>query len=887
MQDLTSVYRIASPRRHGWPLLGAVLLLAALFVPMNTQAQGTAGDTADDAAETVELGKFLVLSSRGLPAFSPDAASADAKEAEHEAAEVLDQRLLSMQPDGKPLWPAEGDRAKLPGSGEQSWRRANGLPAAQGDGAQLAYLAAYVEAERFSDAKLTVTSHHPLRVYLDGEQVAEKKSSEAADADAGSVDAELPLTTGKHLLLLQVAYDADAGDWYLDAQLESPHSLTTSTDPAHALRLTDVLDRDDVTNVSVSADGAYLALSLRNPAVPAEHGETWMELRRTDDGSRVRTLHESANFQWLPEGHQYSYVRSNDDKSTLWLASVEGGDIERVLHGVENMGFYAWLPDASGVIFSINQEEEKNDLGAKRYRHPNDRWSGWRGTSSLHHAVRGGGQRPLTQPHRTLSFADISPDGTHLLLGDSRVDPTRRPFNDSTLYELDLATLESRELTTITWVGSSQYSPDGKKLLITGAPTAFGDIGINVPEGVLPNEYDSQAYIYDLASGEVDPITRDFDPSLIDTYWSHGDANSIYLRVTEGPQNLLYRYDIAARSFERLDVGLTKVDGMAIARKAPVLAGYGSGLEQPEEAFLLDLSKAAASKRHIWGPATDLSDIRLGKIEPWDFETEDGTIVGRVHYPPNFDPAKKYPLLVYYYGGTAPVEREFAGRYPKSLWSAHGYLVYVLQPSGTYGFGQEFAARHVNNWGKTVIGEIVKGVETFLEQHPYADADAVGCLGASYGGFMTDLLLASSDVCKAGISHAGISDLTNYWGHGWWGWLYNAAAAADSYPWNRRDLYVDQSAVYHADKITAPLLLLHGAADNNVPPGQSETLYTALSVLGRDVEFITFDGEGHQIFNYKPRVLWAQTIIAWFDRHLKKQPEYWQHLWGTPEEPKG
>jgi predicted peptidase len=250
-----------------------------------------------------------------------------------------------------------------------------------------------------------------------------------------------------------------------------------------------------------------------------------------------------------------------------------------------------------------------------------------------------------------------------------------------------------------------------------------------------------------------------------------------------------------------------------------------------------------------------------------------------VHYPPDFDAAQKYPCIVYYYGGTSPVNRSFGGRYPKNLWAANGYVVYVLQPSGATGFGQEFSARHVNDWGKTTLGEIVEGTKKFLEAHDFVDPERVGCIGASYGGFMTQLLVTKTDMFAAAVSHAGISDITSYWGEGYWGYEYNAVSAANSFPWNRPDIYIDQSPLFAADKVNTPLLLLHGADDTNVPPGESEQMYTALKLLGKEVEYIKVAGQNHWILDYKKRIVWSNTIVSWFDKWLKDEPEWWNDMY--------
>ena len=273
-------------------------------------------------------------------------------------------------------------------------------------------------------------------------------------------------------------------------------------------------------------------------------------------------------------------------------------------------------------------------------------------------------------------------------------------------------------------------------------------------------------------------------------------------------------------------------------------------------------------------------DISFGKTEPWNFVNKDGTtIYGRVYYPPNYDESKKYPVIVNFYGGTSPIGRSFGGRYPINNWTAGGYIVYVLQPSGATGFGQDFSALHVNGWGFDAIDDIIDGTKEFLNEHTTADSENVGCIGASYGGYTTMLIQTRTDIFKTAISHAGISSITSYWGEGYSGYSYNTAAAKYSYPWNRKDIFVQNSPVYNADKFQNSILLLHGIDDTNVPVGESLQYYTALNLLGKDVEMVLVDGQNHWIVDYDKRIKWHYTIMSWFDMKLKDQPQQWDDLY--------
>lgn len=144
---------------------------------------------------------------------------------------------------------------------------------------------------------------------------------------------------------------------------------------------------------------------------------------------------------------------------------------------------------------------------------------------------------------------------------------------------------------------------------------------------------------------------------------------------------------------------------------------------------------------------------------------------------------------------------------------------------------------------------------------------------------MTMLLITRTDLFAAAISHAGISSISSYWGEGYWGYLYSAVATANSFPWNRPDIYVEQSPLFQADKVKTPLLLLHGVDDTNVPIGESVQFYTALKLLGKQVELVQVDGQNHHILAYQKRIQWTKSILAWFDKWLKGQPQWWEELY--------
>ena len=231
-------------------------------------------------------------------------------------------------------------------------------------------------------------------------------------------------------------------------------------------------------------------------------------------------------------------------------------------------------------------------------------------------------------------------------------------------------------------------------------------------------------------------------------------------------------------TWEIVDTGVEMTDQFAMARDVRVAVVRGTSATTPDKLFAVDLKKNAATE--ILDPgSSNYEDVAFGRVDRWIAPLPDGQeLDGFIYYPPDFDPDETYPLIVYYYGGTSPVDRSFGGRYPKNVWAGQGYVVYVPNPSGATGYGQEFAARHVNDWGILTADEVIESTKAFLAAHDFADPARVGCIGASYGGFLTQYLITQTDIFAAAVSHAGISDITSYWGEGFWGYNYGAVALA-------------------------------------------------------------------------------------------------------------
>ncbi|OFX84298.1 MAG: hypothetical protein A2W99_00830 [Bacteroidetes bacterium GWF2_33_16] len=738
-------------------------------------------------------------------------------------------------------------------------------------------LTSYINVDRWTKGTINFTANGLFEFYVDDELVKTKSTD-----DLKSTKVDVKLNIGKHKVLVKLITSDQTlkvNSTFEFADEFAGCNASVTTDPKRMLTINDVLEGQRVSSASISPSGKYVIIDYSDVVTGSGKSKRYSVIYDLVAKKNLLVLRNKNidNVSWLPRTDKISYSSEFEGKTEIFVYDFINGVETLIAKDIKDISYFVWSPTEDYLIYSVRIPGEKSgDL--KRVYEVDDRLPYFRDRSYLYKIeTKSGNTIQLTAGKQSTYLNDIRFDGTKILFSSSKIDYTEVPFSKQTLFELDVTT---GKLDTI-WSdklngGSAGYSPDGKKLLVQGGPECFGKLGVKVSEGRIPNSYDGQLYIYDLATKNIEPITKDFDPAVGSVYWNN--TNEIYMSVTERDYENLYRYDLKTKKFTKINSNVDVLGNIDYCYSQPLAVYNGTSINTPNKLFLIDLKKGISTLLSF--PDQErYSVIDFGKTQDWNFVNKNGTtIYGRIYYPNNYDPSKKYPVIVNYYGGTSPIERSFGGRYPLHTWAANGYIVYVLQPSGATGFGQDFSALHVNGWGFDAIDDIIDGTKKFLAENTSADASNVGCIGASYGGYTTMLLQTRTNIFKTAISHAGISSITSYWGEGYWGYSYNTGAAKYSYPWNRKDIFVENSPIYNADKFQNSILLLHGADDTNVPVGESLQFYAALKLLGKDVEMVLVDGQNHWILDYKKRIQWHYTITSWFDKKLKDQPQQWNDM---------
>lgn len=727
------------------------------------------------------------------------------------------------------------------------------------EGAAVSSVTFGINASGYTKAAIAVKGIDDYKVIIDGK----------------TAEGETPLLTGTHRVDVVMATRKKA-EPRISVVTATPGKLTlTDNLSSRHITLRDILEGPRIYGAWLSPDGSMLLTAIADTKPGGKAGYTY-KVTSTDND---RELCAPAAFaSWMPKSQLLWMTEKTGDNRRVVTFDPRTGRRAVIAENLPE-GRITVAPTEDYLVITTTTKGPKEE---KVYQilEPEDRQPGWRDRTSVQiYDLATGVMRPLTFGYRNSWVTDLSADGTKALVMSSRTRYEKRPTTLFTLSIVDVATAKADTIVAGDgFISTAMFSPDGRRVLVQGSPESLGGIGVAVPEGMTPSMSEGELFMIDPATRKATALTRDFNPSVNSATWSKADGK-IYFTAEDGDLINLYTLDPATGKTAVAVSGEDIVTGFSLPSSGRNLAWKGQGASNSDRLYLTDL-RSKKQRRLLDTKADQLSDVKLGRCEAWNFVNERGdTIVGRYYLPPEFDPAKKYPVIVNYYGGCSPTERTFESRYPHHLYAANGYVVYVVNPSGCTGRGQEFAARHVNTAGQGPAEDIIEGTRRFLREHEFTDSTKVGCIGASYGGFMTQYLQTKTDMFAAAISHAGISDHTSYWGEGYWGYSYSEVSMANSYPWSETDLYVKQSPLYNADKIHTPLLFLHGDADHNVPVGESIQMFTALKLLGRPTAFVAVADQDHHILDYDKRVRWNDTIFAWFDKYLRGDSSAWDALY--------
>jgi dipeptidyl aminopeptidase/acylaminoacyl peptidase len=646
------------------------------------------------------------------------------------------------------------------------------------------------------------------------------------------------------------------------------------------LTLDDLFRLRNVSGPEISPEGAWVSYSVSVPDVAKDRPDTdvWMT---SWDGSRSLRLTTSKSSEhtprWSPDGKYLAFLSDRDDArevDQLWLLNRSGGEAERVTDLPGGVTDYAWGPDGKRLALIASDPDPDSATATpdttQRTHRPIviDRFQFKEDDSGYLDARRdhlylfdlaGRKAQILTPGVYNEQLPAWSPDGRWIAFVSKR-----RPEFDRT-DNWDLYVVESkpgsspRQLTTFEgpdmhpdWEsGPPAWSPDGKFLAyIQGGPLK------------LIYYAGQKVAVVPAAGGPSKVLTPTLDRNVLSPTWS-ADGSSILFLLEEDRVTSVARVPASGGTVQTLTKGRRFVSDYSTGPdgKIAVLASTPS---TPAEVFALEDGELRALSRQNdqW-----LSGIQVAPVEEISFKSRDGTpINGFLVKPVSYQSGTRVPTVLRIHGGPVyQFSNEFDFEW--QLLAAEGFAVVAANPRGSSGRGEKFSLAIWADWGNKDGQDVLAAVDYAVAQG-VADPNRLGVGGWSYGGILTDQVIARDQRFKAATSGAGIANALAGYGTDQYVREYEAELGT---PWGNTSAWLKVSYPFlHADRIVTPTLFLCGERDFNVPLLNSEQMYQALRSLGRETQLVIYPGEHHGIRKPSYQRDRLQRYVEWYGRYLKQ-----------------
>jgi dipeptidyl aminopeptidase/acylaminoacyl peptidase len=638
----------------------------------------------------------------------------------------------------------------------------------------------------------------------------------------------------------------------------------------------DLLRLADVGEPALSPDGEYLAYSVTTNDLVRDKPTTDLWRVRWD-GSDRRALTQTPGTDewqpgWSPDGKWIAFLsdRGDDDaKTQVWVMPATSGEAEKLTDFPGGVGDYAWAPDSRRLAIIANDPKQPKGepkppqpppIVINRFQFKED------GTGLLTERrqhlylfeIDGRKATPLTSGQHDEYLPSWSPDGKQVAYVSKRgTDPDRHRNWDIYLIE-PRAGAEERRLTSFPgadldpgWESRPDWSPDSRRIAyLQGGEDRLHEYAL------------TQMAVIDVATGEVK------QPALIDRSFTKPrfspDGKSVLALIEQNRVTLLSRIELASGKITPLTQGRRVDADFALAANGRLVVLGGDDQHPNELAAIERRGLRTVADHNGW-----LRGKRLADVEPIDFDSADGThIYGFLVKPIGYEAGHRYPTILRIHGGPiSQYAHEFMSDW--QVYAANGYAVVAANPRGSSGRGQDFTLAIYADWGNKDSADVLAAVDHAVALG-VADPERLGIGGRSYGGILSDFVIARDTRFKAAVSGAGAGNMLATWGADQYIFEYEAELGT---PWANRDVYDRNSyPLLHADRITTPTSFYCEELDVNVPCIGSEQMYQALRSLNVPTELVYYPGEWHPVTVPSYLRDRMQRHLAWYERYLTNRP---------------
>ena len=639
---------------------------------------------------------------------------------------------------------------------------------------------------------------------------------------------------------------------------------------------------------SLSPDGKTIVYSVGFPNIKENKIRTELfSIASNGTGRRQLTkgiagLHGA---RWNQQGRRISYISSESGEPQVWTMAPDGTDRKQVTRIEGGLSDYLFSPDETKlayikeITFGKSTKEVYPDLPKATGRIVTDlmykHWDEWVETIP-HIFIASVGNEPITsgkdilegEPYEapTKPFGGSeelswSPDGKTLAYSSRKKTGLEYSLSTNTdIYLYDLASGTTRNITEGNggYDTHPRFSPDGSKISWISMERDGYEADLK------------RLFIQELKTGKKTFLTDGFEYDVDETVWSP-DSKSIFFLATKHAEAQLWELTLKGRKIRQITTGMHDYTSLDL-QAGKLLAGRQS-YTLPTDLYLVDPKTGRADQlTHENKETLDrLSPISVEKR--WVKTTDGGNMLVWVILPPNFDKTKKYPALLFCQGGPqSAVSQFFSYRWNMRLMAEQGYIVIAPNRHGVPSFGKAWNEQISGDYSGQNIQDYLTAVDE-VKKEPWVDADRLGCVGASYGGYSVFYLAGVHQKrFKAFIAHAGIFNLEMQYMTTEEMWFANWDMGGA--PWEKDNAVAQRTFANSPHKLVGnwdtPILVIHGERDYRILAGQGMAAFNAAKLRGIPAELLIYPDENHWILRPQNALLWQRTYFNWLDKYLKK-----------------
>jgi dipeptidyl aminopeptidase/acylaminoacyl peptidase len=646
------------------------------------------------------------------------------------------------------------------------------------------------------------------------------------------------------------------------------------------IALDDLSKMRAVGDPQVSPDGKWVAYTVGTVDGEKDKRDTDIWMVSWDGAVQIRLTSTADSSEtsprWRPDNKYLAFLTTRGDESQkkqgaqVWLLNRSGGEAQELTNVKGGVSEFDWAPDSKRLVLvakdpNPDDEPEKKDgwkrktappIVIDRYHFKQDR-EGYLRTLQSHLWLFGMDTRtaePLTNGEFNEQSPAWSPDGRFIAFVSNRTaDPDRN--NNSNIYVIEAKSgAQPRQLTSYAGSdgGQPSWSPDGKWIAyLQGDETKYSAYSMN-KLAIAPAAEEGQPRLLTAS------LDRPVSGNLV---WS-SDSQQLMFVVADDRISYVGKVAAAGGRVEKLTTGLRVVSNIS-RRNDGAMALLSTTNAEPDEVYALE----NGTMRRLTHQNDDLfRNLDLGTTENFTSKSKDGTEVhGILVKPASFAAGQKYPMILYIHGGPNGQDAH-SFNFDRQLFAARGYVVISVNYRGSAGRGSEYQKAIFADWGNKEVVDLIGAVDHIIASG-IADPNRLGIGGWSYGGILTDYMIATDARFKAAFSGAGSALQTSMYGLDQYIRQYDNEIGP---PWKAQEQWIRISyPFFHADRIKTPTLFLGGEKDFNVPVAGGEQMYQVLRSLGVETQLVIYPGQYHTLTTPSYQRDRLERYLGWLEKYLK------------------